>query len=215
MTQDTGLSLITAFLKFAELGAEWVMWLMVALGFLLVMLAIERMRLYLRTRVDAGELGRDLVQLLDAGSLDDARAQFARGRGMEERVLADALEVYNQGPVVIEQTMRSALVREKQRYNRFLNYFGTIGNNAPGIGLLGTVIGIILAFNELAANPAGGLEVVGPAIAEALVATAVGLIVAIPSVATFNGFKSTVNDRISNTDFLASIVLAHANQRED
>ena len=65
-----------------------------------------------------------------------------------------------------------------------------------------------MARAQLAANPAGGLEVVGPAIAEALVATAVGLLVAIPSVVAFNAFKSTVNDRIQNTDFLASIVLA-------
>ncbi len=210
MIKEDGLSLITAFLKFAELGAEWVMWLMVALGFILVMLAVERIRLYLSTRVDVAGLGRQLSQLLASGALEDARSHFARGRAMEERVLADALEVYGQGPVVLEQTMRSALVREKQRYNRFLNYFGTVGNNAPFIGLLGTVIGIILAFNQLSANPSGGLEVVGPAIAEALVATAVGLLVAIPAVVAFNSFKSTVNSRIGNTDFLASILLAHA-----
>ena len=105
--------------------------------------------------------------------------------------------------------MLSTLTREKQRYNRYLSYFGTIGNNTPFIGLFGTVIGIIIAFKELGANPKGGLEVIGPSISEALVATAVGLLVAIPAVVLFNWFKAEVKERISNTDFLMRIVLAH------
>ena len=87
-------------------------------------------------------------------------------------------------------------------------YFGTVGNNAPFIGLLGTVIGIIVAFRELGANPKGGLEVVGPGIAEALVATAVGLLVAIPAVVIFNVLKGQVKTRVGNTDFLGRIVMA-------
>lgn len=214
MNEPESVSVITAFVKLADLGAEWVMWLMIGLGFAMIALAVERLWLYRATRVDPGDMGRQLSQTLGAGDLAAARARFARGRAMEERVLADALSVYDKGATVIEQTMRSALVREKRRYNRFLSYFGTLGNNAPFIGLLGTVIGIILAFKQLAANPTGGLEVVGPAIAEALVATAVGLIVAIPAVVAFNHFKGTVQDRIDNTDFLASIVLAHVATRE-
>lgn len=100
------------------------------------------------------------------------------------------------------------MAREKQRYNRFLSYFGTVGNNAPFIGLFGTVIGIILAFKQLGENPQGGLEVVGPAIAEALVATAVGLLVAIPAVVIYNTCKGIVKERVGNTDFLGRLVLA-------
>lgn len=210
--QDGGFSIIGAFLNFADLGAEWVMWLMLALGFLLIVLAIERLRLFVRTRVDAPAMGRALVQALDAGDLEKARALFRAGAAMEERVLADALEAYDRGPHVVAEIMKSAMARERQRYGRFLSYFGTVGNNAPFIGLFGTVIGIIVAFKELGANPKGGLEVVGPGIAEALVATAVGLLVAIPAVVLFNVFKGMVRDRVGNTDFLGSIVLAHLNR---
>ncbi len=206
--QADGFSIITAFLSFAELGAEWVMWLMVILGFILIVLTVERLALYLRTRVDAPSIGRDLVRLLDDGDLDGARKRVANGIAMEERVLADALEAYERGGHVVEQVVMSSLARERLRFDRFLNYFGTLGNNAPFIGLFGTVIGIIVSFKELGKNPKGGLEVVGPGIAEALVATAVGLLVAIPAVVLFNYFKGMQKQRVGNVDFLARIVLA-------
>jgi biopolymer transport protein ExbB/TolQ len=208
MYQEEGFSVITAFLRFAELGAEWVMWLMIVLGFVAVVLFLERMWLYLRTSVDAPAIARDLVRFLDDGDLTQARERVTGGLAMEQRVLADALEAYDRGPTVVEQVMMSSLARERQRFDKFLPYFGTLGNNAPFIGLFGTVIGIIVAFKELGANPKGGLEVVGPGIAEALVATAVGLLVAIPAVVAFNGFKAALKKRMSNTDFLARIILA-------
>ncbi len=212
--ETSGFSVINAFLNFAELGAEWVMWLMLGLGAIAILLAVERLRLYLTTKVNAPAIARDLVKHLDAGELDKARSLVREGRGMEERVLADALESYDRGPGVVEEIMLSSLARERQRFNRFLNYFGTVGNNAPFVGLFGTVIGIIVSFKELGANPKGGLEVVGPGIAEALVATAVGLLVAIPAVVAYNVFRGMVRDRVENTDFLRRILLAHLNRTE-
>lgn len=215
MNESTdGFSVINAFLQFAELGAEWVMWLMIGLAFVMIILVVERVWLYLGTRVDAPAIARDLVKALDEGRLDEVRQRLGRGRGMEERVLADALEAYHRGPLVVEQILMSSLARERQRFDRFLSYFGTLGNNAPFIGLFGTVIGIIVAFKELGKNPKGGLEVVGPGIAEALVATAVGLLVAIPAVVLFNWFKGLLKQRLGNTDFLGRIVLARLSHSE-
>ncbi len=212
--QEEGFSVIGAFLSFAELGAEWVMWLMIVLGFVAIVLFFERLRLFMTTRVDAPGIARDLVRLLDAGEIEDARKRVSRGHAMEERVLADALEAYDRGSHVVEQVILSSLARERQRFDRFLTYFGTLGNNAPFIGLFGTVVGIILAFKALGENPKGGLEVVGPGIAEALVATAVGLLVAIPAVVMFNYFKGMLKARVGNTDFLGRIVLARLKHDE-
>jgi biopolymer transport protein ExbB len=202
-------SIIKAFENFAELGAEWVMWLMVILGFVMIVLTIERLVLFLRTRVDAPSIARELISLLNQGKIKEAKTSLTQGISMEQRVIADGLEVYHQGPVFVEQMMMSALAREKQRFNRYLSYFGTLGNNTPFIGLFGTVIGIIIAFKQLGANPKGGLEVIGPAISEALVATAVGLLVAIPAVVLFNLFKSMLKIRLGNTDYLMRIILAY------
>jgi len=212
--QEEGFSVINAFLSFSELGAEWVMWLMIVLGFVAIVLFFERLRLFLGTRGDAPAIARDLVRLLDERDLEKARSRVSRGHAMEERVLADALESYERGSHVVEQVILSSLAREKQRFERFLNYFGTLGNNAPFIGLFGTVIGIIISFKALGNNPKGGLEVVGPGIAEALVATAVGLLVAIPAVVMFNYFKGMLKQRVGNTDFLGRIVLARLKHDE-
>lgn len=202
-----GISLIQTFLHLAQLGAEWVMWLLLALGFVVLVLVFERLFLYLRTRVNVTKLARELVKHLQAGRVAEARALVASGRAMEERVIADALSLYSDGADPVEEIVQASLIRERQRYERSLSYFGTVGSNAPFIGLLGTVIGVILAFGELGRNPKGGLEVVGPGISEALVATCVGLVVAIPALICFNAFKGMLKRRLSNAEFLARVVV--------
>jgi len=205
-------SIIRSFENFASLGAEWVMWLMIILGFIMIVIMIERLMLFLKSQVDVASLGRELAERLSEGEVAQARERFEGGSSMEHRVIADGLAQFHKGPVFAEQIMMSTLTREKQRFNRFLSYFGTLGNNTPFIGLFGTVIGIILAFKELGLNPKGGLEVIGPLIAEALVATAVGLFVAIPAVVIYNWFKSMLKERVGNTEFLMRIVLAYLNE---
>lgn len=207
-------SIIRSFENFASLGAEWVMWLMIILGFIMIVIAIERLMLFMKSQVDVASLGRELAEHLSEGQIQQAKVNFEKGSSMEHRVIADGLAQFHKGPIFAEQIMMSTLTREKQRFNRFLSYFGTLGNNTPFIGLFGTVIGIILAFKELGLNPKGGLEVIGPLIAEALVATAVGLFVAIPAVVIYNWFKSMLKERVGNTEFLMRIVLAYLNDEE-
>jgi biopolymer transport protein ExbB len=208
-----GLSLIQTFLRLAQLGAEWVMWLLLAMGFVAAVLVFERLYLYTSTKVDVTRLARKLLELLAAGRLDKAQELVKKGRAIEERVIADALALYREGADAVEEIVQAALIKERQRYERSLSYLGTVGSNAPFIGLLGTVIGVILAFAELGRNPKGGLEVVGPGISEALVATAVGLVVAIPSLMSFNWMKGLLKKRLANADFLARIVITQLKRK--
>jgi biopolymer transport protein ExbB len=205
---EKGLSLIETFTKLAGLGAEWVMWLLLAMFTLGIIIAVERLYLFLSTKVDVTGTARKLIGFLESDQLDQARELVRSGKGMEERVVSDALSMYERGAEAVEEVAQASLIREKQRYERALMYLGTVGSNGPFIGLLGTVIGVIISFAELGRNPKGGLEVVGPGISEALVATAVGLVVAIPSVVSFNWFKSLLKARVNNTDFLTRLVIA-------
>src|SRR5262245_16503341 len=123
---DSGFDLVAAFTHFASRGAGWVMWLMTGLGFVLSVLIIERVWLFGRTRVDAPRIGRKLVDCLQAGQLEGARALVARGLAMEERVLADGLGAWERGPRAVEQIMKSSLERERQRFERFLGTLGTV-----------------------------------------------------------------------------------------
>ena len=105
--------------------------------------------------------------------------------------------------------MLNVLIGQRQQLDRGLVVLGTLGNNAPFIGLFGTVLGIIQAFNDLSHNPEGGVPVVMTGISEALVATAVGLLVAIPAVIAFNGFQRLVKRKVANADAVMKLVLMH------
>jgi biopolymer transport protein ExbB/TolQ len=211
---EGGMSLIATFTKLAGLGAEWVMWLLLAMAGIAVIIAFERLYLFVSTRIDVTAIARGLITRLEAGKLEEARALVKGGKGMEQRVVGDALSQFERGAEAVEEVAAASLIRERQRYERALNYLGTVGSNGPFIGLLGTVIGVILSFAELGRNPKGGLEVVGPGISEALVATAVGLLVAIPAVISFNYFKAMLKSRVNNTDFLCRLVVAQLKRRD-
>ena len=114
--------------------------------------------------------------------------------------------------------MQSATSAERKALEARLAYLGTLGNNAPFIGLFGTVIGIILAFERLgqATGTAGtgaasqvASAAVMSAIAEALVATAVGIGVALPAVAAYNYFQRRIATMLDDAETLSTLVLAY------
>jgi biopolymer transport protein ExbB len=119
------------------------------------------------------------------------------------------------GRAAAEQAMTGELALQRQRLERRLAYLGTLGNNAPFVGLFGTVIGIIESFERLgqAAKSPGAAETASASvmsgIAEALVATAIGLAVAIPAVVAFNYFQRLIKARVAGTEALSAVLLAH------
>ena len=120
------------------------------------------------------------------------------------RVVAAGILEYNGvrqtggDPVASLELVTSALEDSKAetliQMKRGLGYLATIGSTAPFIGLFGTVVGIINAFRGIAATGSGGMAVVSGGIAEALVATALGIFVAIPAVVAFNHFTGKLEN---------------------
>ena len=117
------------------------------------------------------------------------------------------LDELARGTTAAVEAMASARSRERLALEKHLGILGTLGNNAPFIGLFGTVIGIIKAFADLAKNQGGGAAVVMSGIAEALVATAVGLMVALPAVVAFNIFQGRIRRTMGRVDALAHMIL--------
>jgi biopolymer transport protein TolQ len=93
----------------------------------------------------------------------------------------------------IDKSMDVALTREIETLEGRLGFLATVGSSAPFIGLFGTVIGIMTSFQAIAASKNTSLAVVAPGIAEALLATAIGLLAAIPAVIAFNKLSSEVS----------------------
>lgn len=108
-----------------------------------------------------------------------------------------------------EETMMATMISAKTKLDKGLTILGTLGNNTPFIGLFGTIIGIIQAFNALATNKSAGPETVMASISEALTATAVGLIVAIPAVIGFNFISRAIKTRMANSETTARIILTY------
>ncbi len=107
----------------------------------------------------------------------------------------------------MERAMHVALMRERERLQKNLNWLATIGSVAPYIGLFGTVWGIMHAFISLGAVQQATLAMVAPGIAEALVATAMGLFAAIPAVVAYNRFSNRVNQLLMRYQTFAEEVL--------
>jgi biopolymer transport protein ExbB len=138
------------------------------------------------------------------------RALLEGQDGLEASVLRAGLQAVPQGTEAVEQALLSALTRERPRYERFLSFLGTLGSNAPFVGLFGTVLGIIKSFHDLGAVAIRGSAVqqtVMTGISEALVATAVGLAVAIPAVVGFNVFTRALRNLTSRTQSLGYALL--------
>jgi biopolymer transport protein ExbB len=203
------MSLTDRLLTVALFGAEWVLWLLIALSVVSVAIMIERALYFRSSAVDFEALQRELRVLLAKREVEKARGRVGQHTGsIEAEVALAGLARFEQGPGAAGEAMASAKARGKLRLSRSLTILGTLGNNAPFIGLFGTVIGVIKAFHDLAAKKGQGPEVVMGSLSEALIATAVGLMVAIPAVAAFNFFQGKVRNRIANADALAHDLLA-------
>jgi len=152
---------------FTRAGAEWVMVLLVALSVL------------------------SLAVILKAGRLDEARSRLGARPGFEAEVARAALAAADGGPAAVSEAVACAIAEVRPGFERGLSFLGTLGNNAPFLGLFGTVVGIIRAFSDLSIGgvKGAGATAVMSGISEALVATAVGIFVAIPAVVAFNGFN--------------------------
>jgi biopolymer transport protein ExbB len=211
------MNITTKFLSFTLLGAEWVLWLLIVLSCISLAIMIERGWFFFTHNFDAAEIGEQLKKLLRAGKIGDARSLVKSSNAIEGIVVDAGLAEVERGPDAVGEAMLSAKARERLRLERNLAVLGTLGNNTPFIGLFGTVLGIIKASHDLTATQGGGgaaASAVMSGVFEALVATAVGLLVAIPAVIGFNYFQRRVRATISRVDSLAHLVLSELRGEE-
>ena len=204
---------------FLDTGAGWVLWLLGGLSVASVAVAIERWLLYRRSSGDLQALAEGLHRRLSEEEPSGTVAWLDASPTLAARVAAAGLRLAHRGSESAGKAMVSRTALERDRLDRRLAFLGTLGNNAPFIGLFGTVIGVIQAFEELGHSAAGhggsgaaSQVATGPvmsAIAEALVATAVGIAVALPAVAAYNYLQRRVETLLSGTEVLSNLVLAY------
>ncbi len=205
MTQD--LSIVQLMLN-----ASWVVQAVVVL--LVVMSVVSWAAIFRkvfairRVRAHNEAFEREFWSGTNLNELYQAAAQSARHGGPMERIFASGMREYQKlrerritdsGALLdgARRAMRASFQRELDALETNLSFLGTVGSVAPYVGLFGTVWGIMHAFTGLAALAQVTLATVAPGIAEALVATAIGLFAAIPAVVAYNRFAHDI-DRVAN-----------------
>ncbi len=185
----------------------------------------ERWWTFRRTRVTSAGLVRRVLDQVEEGKVRQALATCeARGRNHLGVVLASGLREFlplespnpglragtdlDRASVAARESMQRATASEIERLEQRLTSLATLGNISPFVGLFGTVIGIMRSFEAISRTGSGGLASVSAGIAEALVATAAGLFVAIPAVVAYNHFVSRVKTHATEMDGAASELTA-------
>ena len=197
-----------ALVDLAGTGATWVMYLLIALSAIQLALIIERAIVFSRSKASRSLKPR-VREALGSGNLKAVALSVQSDRSLEARVVAAGVASADRGVDAADEIMHSALVEERMQLERGLSFMGTLGNNAPFLGLFGTVLGIMHAMADMS-TAAGGQasRAVMAGISEALLATAVGLMVALPAVAAFNYFQRQIKTRAASAEALGGELMA-------
>lgn len=171
--------------------------------------------IFLKKISSSSEKNRLRIKMaLQTNSLQDFEDIAKDPTTLEGRAAAQVLKHIKQsGFEGVEEVFNTFLLTEKPELDRYLGILATIASNAPFIGLLGTVLGIMKAFNDLAQSTDAGQQTVMAGISVALVATAAGLFVAIPAGIFYNYFTKKVKVILSSLESVKELGIAYTKRK--
>jgi biopolymer transport protein ExbB/biopolymer transport protein TolQ len=199
----------------AQLASSAVLYILLGLSVISIGVIIERWWYFRRRRDDIDALSDRLRKALGKKDLAGALKLLEASPSVEAAVIVEALDWWDEGPEAVEQILVKAVRQRRKKFEGGLLFLGTLGNNAPFIGLFGTVLGIVTAFRELGTAQMGAMGNVMSGIAEALIATAVGIMVALPAVIFYNVFQKKGADVEEQAGALGNVVLASMKSSKD
>lgn len=202
--------MVEQLLKLALVGSTWVLYLLLALSVVSIAAMIERTVYFWKRSGDVKALRKQVLGHLGHGELAAAQKALKGTRAIEGRIVASAVAWHEGGPKAVENALSSELGRAREELEQGMNLLGTLGNNAPFVGLFGTVLGVIEAFHQL--GDTGNKDAMGnvmAGIAEALIATGVGLFVALPAVVAYNVLQKRIATIETGAESLAKLFTAY------
>ena len=211
MTQEIDFSLLALFLR-ASLTVKLVMIVLTGASFWSWSIVIRKFISFRAARAEADAFdrafwsGEPLDELFDQiGPNPGGPSQRIFAAGMLEwrRSHRQDGELIAGAQARIDRSMNVAIAKETETLNSGLSFLATVGSTAPFVGLFGTVWGIKVAFEEIAISQNTSLAVVAPGISEALVATAIGLLAAIPAVIFYNKLSADADKILAGYDAFA------------
>ncbi len=198
------------FFVIAEWGHDFTLIILILLSIFSLAFIMERALVLGKIKSQSERISermREVLQTLNWGDLEE----LGKDRdSLEGRAMGLAFRhIKEKGAQGLDEIFNSYSLIEKQSLEKHLSFLATVGSNAPFIGLLGTVFGIMDAFRGLATSQ-GDATAVMLGISKALVATAVGLFVAIPAVIAYNYFQKKVRGIMQNLDTSRDLCLSYA-----
>lgn len=198
----------------AHLADQVVLWILLVLSVLSIGMILERFFALRKVAAESAKVRSRIKNALQSNSLEEVEELAKNHESIEGRAASYALKhMRESGTRGLEEIFNTFALTERPELERFLGFLATVGSNAPYIGLFGTVLGIMKAFNDLATAPEAGQQTVMAGISMALVATAAGLFVAIPAVAFYNYYSKQVKSIYQNLESVKELCLAYAKKK--
>lgn len=193
----------------------WVMWPILLCSIIALAIIVERFWSLQRKRTAPHNLVNQIWQWARDGQLDAARVQELRRNSPLGRILAAGLVNRRHEREVMKEAIEEVGRHVAHELDRFLNTLGTIASISPLLGLLGTVLGMIKVFTVITTEGVGDASILASGIAEALITTAAGLMVAIPALLFYRYFRGRVDELVMTMEQEAlKLVEALCGQRE-
>lgn len=198
----------------AHIADQVVLWILLALSVLSIGMILERYFALKKVAAESQRVRARIKLALQSNSLEDVEDLAKDPNSVEGRAAGYALKhMRDSGSRGLEEIFNTYALTERHELEKFLGFLATVGSNAPYIGLFGTVLGIMKAFNDLATAPEAGQQTVMAGISMALVATAAGLFVAIPAVASYNYYSKQVKTVFQSLESVKELCLAYAKKK--
>ncbi|MBK9040639.1 MAG: MotA/TolQ/ExbB proton channel family protein [Bdellovibrionales bacterium] len=190
--------------------------------FLLIALSIASLIVIFERYVRLGRIAKSskkqrdkLEEVLARGNMSEIDTLQLVDGSLEARLVKRGMTHLKQnGRKGLEESFSTFVQFEQPKVERSLTFLATVGSNAPYIGLFGTVLGIMKSFNDLANATNAGQQTVMVGISAALIATAAGLMVAIPNILAFNYFQKQVKAIIAGLESFKDALIAYAKVKE-
>jgi biopolymer transport protein ExbB/TolQ len=198
----------------AHIADQGVIWILVLLSVISVSLILERWFVLKKISAESLRVRSRIKLALQTNSIEDVEDIAKDPSSIEGRAASYAMKhMKDSGSKGLEEVFNVFILTEKPELEKSLGFLATIGSNAPYVGLLGTVLGIMKAFNDLATSTDAGQQTVMAGISMSLVATAAGLFVAIPAVIFYNYYSKQVKGIFSSLESVKELCLAYAKKK--
>ncbi|GHT40874.1 biopolymer transporter ExbB [Endomicrobiia bacterium] len=185
----------------------WVLYIVLGTSIISIsVICLKAIEFWLKSKVRRTEFVKDLIGAIKKGRIDEAMYYCDRVNSPMANVSKAGLIAFKEKEESIEAAMKREIMIQTVKLEGLNTILATLGSTTVYIGLVGTVIGIIGAFNNISRMGSGGLMVVIGGVSEALINTAAGLLVAIPATVAYNFFSKSVDKFVVDMEYCVSAV---------